>query len=88
MIRIGDKKKLIEAMLHAKKYLTPYMETQSTEISHAAGLLAFPRDTKAEPYRVCIGPLAIESNQANHVAGDVLFGSMDSSCGTLCPYPS
>lgn len=51
MIRTGDKKKLLEAMVHAKKYLTPYMETQSTEISHAAGLLAFPRDTKAEPYR-------------------------------------
>ncbi|ODM23566.1 Protein fyv10 [Aspergillus cristatus] len=51
MIRTGDRKKLLEAMVHAKKYLTPYMETQSTEISHAAGLLAFPRDTKAEPYR-------------------------------------
>merc|ERR1712187_143144 len=51
MIRTGDKKKLLEAMVHAKKYLTPCMETQSTEVSHAAGLLAFPRDTKAEPYR-------------------------------------
>lgn len=87
MIRTGDKKKLLEAMVHAKKYLTPYMETQSTEISHAAGLLAFPRDTKAEPYRVCVEPLVVGSHRANHVAGNVLFSSMDSSRRTLCPYP-
>ena len=54
MIRSGDKKKLVDAMLHARKYLTPYMETQSAEIHRAAGLLAFPPDTKAEPYRVCV----------------------------------
>lgn len=53
MIRTGDKKKLVDAMLHAKKYLTPYMDTQATEIRRAAGLLAFRQDTKAEPYRVC-----------------------------------
>lgn len=52
MIRSGDKSKLVEAMVHAKKYLTPYAETQSTEIHRAAGLLAFPGDTKAEPYKV------------------------------------
>lgn len=52
MIRTGDKGKLVEAMVHARKYLTPYVETQSTEIHRAAGLLAFPRDTKAEPYKV------------------------------------
>lgn len=54
MIRSGDKKKLVDAMLHARKYLTPYMETQSAEIHRAAGLLAFPPDTKAEPYRVWV----------------------------------
>ncbi|RJE22124.1 hypothetical protein PHISCL_05521 [Aspergillus sclerotialis] len=52
MVRAGDKGKYIEAMLHAKKYLTPYMDSQSTEIHRAAGLLAFPKDTKAEPYKV------------------------------------
>lgn len=56
MIRTGDKKKLLDAMLHAKKYLTPYMDTQATEIRRAAGLLAFPRDTRAEPYRVRFWP--------------------------------
>lgn len=53
MIRSGDKIKYMEAMVHAKKYLTPYMDSQSEEIHRAAGLLAFPKDTKAEPYRVC-----------------------------------
>ncbi|KAL3489449.1 protein fyv10 [Aspergillus germanicus] len=51
MIRTGDKAKFIDAMTHAKKYLSPYIETQSTEIHRAAGLLAFPPDTKAEPYK-------------------------------------
>ncbi|RAL08375.1 FYV10 family protein [Aspergillus homomorphus CBS 101889] len=51
LIRSGDKKKFVDAMMHAKKYLAPYKETQSTEIHRAAGLLAFPRDTKAEPYK-------------------------------------
>ncbi|KKK15301.1 hypothetical protein AOCH_001574 [Aspergillus ochraceoroseus] len=51
MIRTGEKAKVAEAMVHAKKYLAPYIETQSAEIHRAAGLLAFPRDTKAEPYR-------------------------------------
>ncbi|KAL2859755.1 protein fyv10 [Aspergillus pseudodeflectus] len=51
MIRTGDKAKFIDAMAHAKKYLSPYIETQSTEIHRAAGMLAFPPDTKAEPYK-------------------------------------
>ncbi|KAL4890411.1 protein fyv10 [Aspergillus ambiguus] len=51
MIRVGDREKLVEARAHAKKYLTPFIETQSAEIHRAAGLLAFPKDTKAEPYR-------------------------------------
>lgn len=53
MIRTGDKRNFVDAMMHAKRYLTPYIETQSTEIHRAAGLLAFPPDTKADPYRVC-----------------------------------
>jgi macrophage erythroblast attacher len=44
--------KLIEAMQHAKKYLSQHIETQSIEIHRAAGLLAFPKDTNAEPYKV------------------------------------
>ncbi|KAL2823974.1 CTLH/CRA C-terminal to lish motif domain-containing protein [Aspergillus cavernicola] len=51
MVRTGDRTKFVDAMAHAKKYLTPYIETQSAEIHRAAGLLAFPPDTKAEPYK-------------------------------------
>lgn len=51
MIRTGDKKKVMEALNHAKKYLTPYLETQAAEIHRAAGLLAFPPDTPAEPFK-------------------------------------
>ncbi|PYI22138.1 protein fyv10 [Aspergillus japonicus CBS 114.51] len=51
LIRSGDRKKYVDAMMHAKKYLAPYIETQSADIHRAAGLLAFPQDTKAEPYK-------------------------------------
>ena len=52
MVRTGPKERFNDAMIHAKRYLAPYLETQSVEIHRAAGLLAFPPDTKAEPYKV------------------------------------
>jgi macrophage erythroblast attacher len=42
-------------MQHAKKYLSPHIETQYQEIHRAAGLLAFSEDTDAEPYKVSFG---------------------------------
>ncbi|OJJ55311.1 hypothetical protein ASPSYDRAFT_61008 [Aspergillus sydowii CBS 593.65] len=51
MIRTRDRTKFVDAMAHARKYLAPYDETQSAEIHRAAGLLAFPPGTKAEPYK-------------------------------------
>ncbi|OOO03961.1 CTLH/CRA C-terminal to LisH motif domain [Aspergillus oryzae] len=56
MVRTGDKGKLVEAMIHAKRFLSPYIDSQSTEIHRAAGLLAFPRDTMAEPYKSMYAP--------------------------------
>ncbi|KAF7592607.1 GID complex subunit containing RING finger motif [Aspergillus hancockii] len=56
LVRTGDKKKFVEAMVHAKRFLTPYTESQSMEIHRAAGLLAFPKDTKAEPYKSMYAP--------------------------------
>ena len=53
MVRTGQRDKLLEAMQHAKKYLSPHIESQSQEIHRAAGLLAFPKDTDTEPYKVC-----------------------------------
>lgn len=52
MIRTGDKTKIIEGMQHAKKFLSPHLETQSTEIHRAAGLLAFQPGTVADRYKV------------------------------------
>ncbi|PYH94966.1 protein fyv10 [Aspergillus ellipticus CBS 707.79] len=51
MVRTRNKEKYADAMVHAKRYLAPYIETQSIDIHRAAGLLAFPPDTKAEPYK-------------------------------------
>jgi macrophage erythroblast attacher len=84
MLRTGDRGKLMDAMSHAKRYLTPYTETQSKEIHRAAGLLAFPQDTKAEPYKVhpsnlCrqIRPLSLK-NPANRFSVNVLIRSVES----------
>jgi macrophage erythroblast attacher len=46
----------VEAMQHAKKYLSPHNDTQPREIQRAAGLLAFPPDNNTEPYKVRIIP--------------------------------
>ncbi|KAE8348619.1 CTLH/CRA C-terminal to lish motif domain-containing protein [Aspergillus coremiiformis] len=56
MVRTGDKGRFVEAMAHAKRFLAPSIDLQSTEIHRAAGLLAFPRDTKAEPYKSMYAP--------------------------------
>ncbi|KAL3481866.1 CTLH/CRA C-terminal to lish motif domain-containing protein [Aspergillus californicus] len=51
MIRTGDKAKLVDALAHARKYLSPNIETQYAEIHRAAGLLAFPSPARDEPYK-------------------------------------
>ncbi|KAJ5812541.1 hypothetical protein N7474_008842 [Penicillium riverlandense] len=51
LVRTQDKRKKLEAIIHAKKYLIPNHESQKTEILRAAGLLVFTQDTKAPPYK-------------------------------------
>ncbi|KAJ5610097.1 hypothetical protein N7510_006816 [Penicillium lagena] len=51
LVRTQDKRKKLEAIMHAKKYLIPNHESQKTEILRAAGLLVFTQDTKAPPYK-------------------------------------
>lgn len=88
MIRTGDKKKLVDAMLHAKKYLAPYTDTQAAEIRRAAGLLAFRQDTKAEPYRVSSFQDAWHSGQLlKDAIGNVLFRSLGTSGRPIRPHP-
>ncbi|KAG6006619.1 hypothetical protein E4U21_006841 [Claviceps maximensis] len=42
LVRCQSQQKLIEAIAHAKKYLTPYWTTYPKEVQQACGLLAFP----------------------------------------------
>lgn len=42
---------LLEARQHAQKYISSNTETNNPEIHRAAGLLAYPLDTRVEPYR-------------------------------------
>ncbi|KAJ5888904.1 hypothetical protein N7495_008945 [Penicillium taxi] len=51
MIRTQDPLKRIEAIAHARKYLTSNQENQNNDIMRAAGLLVFSQDTRAEPYK-------------------------------------
>ncbi|KAJ6171657.1 hypothetical protein N7470_000724 [Penicillium chermesinum] len=51
MVRTQDQSKKLEAILHARKYLTPNHESQNSEIMQAAGLLVFNQNTRAEPYK-------------------------------------
>lgn len=57
MVRTGNTQKLQEATQHARKYLASHSDTKYA--IRAAGLLAFPPDTPAEPYKVSLQPLAI-----------------------------
>ncbi|KAL1641651.1 GID complex subunit containing RING finger motif [Diplodia intermedia] len=49
MVRTGTTQKLQEATQHARKYLASHSDTKYA--IRAAGLLAFPPDTPAEPYK-------------------------------------
>ena len=51
MMRTGSQSKTLEAINHAKKYITPYNDTYPVEVSNMAGLLAYRPDTELEPYR-------------------------------------
>lgn len=52
MVRTGNTQKLTEATHHARKYLASHSDTKWA--IRAAGLLAFPPDTPAEPYKVSL----------------------------------
>lgn len=58
LVRTRQTTKLLEATVHAKKYLTSH--TDSQRAVHAAGLLAFPPDTQVEEYQVRLLALHLE----------------------------
>ncbi|MCJ1225387.1 GID complex subunit containing RING finger motif [Toensbergia leucococca] len=43
--------RLLDARQHAQKYIAPHTDTHLSEIHRAAGLLAYPPNTQAEPYK-------------------------------------
>lgn len=79
LIRSGGPSKQFEAMLHAKKYLTPYSGSHNDQILHAAGLLAQPPDTLLDPYKVCHHLVIFMMSGANPLLGDVFRHPMDVS---------
>lgn len=50
MMRTGAQSKMLEAITHAKKHITPFNDTFPVEVSNMAGLLAYRPDTDLEPY--------------------------------------
>ncbi|KAL8739327.1 MAG: hypothetical protein Q9181_000058 [Wetmoreana brouardii] len=50
-IELGRKGLLLEARQHAQKYITLNTDTNTPEVLRAAGLLAYPPNTRIEPYR-------------------------------------
>lgn len=50
MMRTGSQAKMLEAITHAKKHITPFNDTFPVEVSNMAGLLAYRPDTDLEPY--------------------------------------
>jgi macrophage erythroblast attacher len=52
LIRTQDQKKMVEAINHAKKYLTPSKDAYPKEVQQVAGLLAFPPGIRPSVYDV------------------------------------
>lgn len=50
-IELVKQNKKIEAINHARKYLSGIDDSQQEELEHIMGLLAYPLDTKIEPYK-------------------------------------
>ena len=52
LVRTQDQSKLLESIVHAKKYLLPFKDSYPKDVQHACGLLAFPPGTRAGAYEV------------------------------------
>ncbi|KAI0995807.1 hypothetical protein K3495_g12374 [Podosphaera aphanis] len=50
LVRTQDKAKLLDSIIHAKKYLLPFRELYPLEVQQACGLLAFPPETNVAAY--------------------------------------
>ncbi|KAF9428855.1 GID complex subunit containing RING finger motif [Podila epigama] len=50
-IELARERRSQDAIAYSKKHLTPWQETHMKEISQVMALLAFPPDTKCQPYK-------------------------------------
>ena len=51
-IELRRDNELLKAKVHAEKFLAPHIVTYPVEVNQAAALLAYPRNTWIEPYKV------------------------------------
>ncbi|KAJ6127504.1 hypothetical protein N7523_003116 [Penicillium sp. IBT 18751x] len=56
MVRTKDIHKKVEAITHARKYLTLNAESQKDEVNQVAGLLVFTQDSRSEKYKTLFSP--------------------------------
>ncbi|KAJ5216508.1 uncharacterized protein N7498_002915 [Penicillium cinerascens] len=56
MVRTKDLSKKVEAISHARKYLSLNPESQKDEVNQVAGLLVFTQDSRAEKYKSLFSP--------------------------------
>lgn len=56
LVRAGTTDKRLEAVTHAQQHLRPHAHSRPDSLMQAAGLLAQPPDTPAEPYRSLFAP--------------------------------
>ncbi|KAJ5293347.1 uncharacterized protein N7443_009300 [Penicillium atrosanguineum] len=56
MVRTKDINKKVEAITHARKYLTLNAESQKDEVNQVAGLLVFTQDSRSEKYKILFSP--------------------------------
>lgn len=52
LVRTQDQQKMVEAIVHAKKYLTPSKDSYPREVQQIGGLLAFPPGVRPSVYDV------------------------------------
>ena len=43
---------VLEAKMHAQKYIIPQIDIHMPDAHRAAGIMAYPPNTRAEPYKV------------------------------------
>jgi hypothetical protein len=62
LVRTKEPTKLVESIIHAKKFLLPYKDSYPKEVQQACGLLAFPPGARSSAYGVSSFVLSAKSS--------------------------